>query len=384
MKDLRIVLLALFCLSASAKEFYVTVPASGAEDLKKLVEQGYDVGGIDVEKKTATLVVHESQSLRGLRVLSKREIGRPDALYKKPVDIERTLLQVADYYPHLVTVEKIGRTHDGRDIMAAHIASKFVSSTEPKKAVVFDAMHHAREIMTPEVALDIVDYLTKNYATDPQVQKWVNSYDIWVVPMVNPDGNHKVWNGSSMWRKNVLNGYGVDNNRNYPYEWNSCAGSSGSTSSDTYRGPSPASEPETQALMNLVKRVKPMFNISYHSYSEIVIYPFGCSPKKIPSPDREVYEGVGKDLAKKLVRDSGSGTYTAGTSYELLYNVDGGSIDWMYAANKTMAFVIEINSGSQGFQPSFTTWRDKTVEKQRKGWQYILERMEGPGLPSRG
>ena len=83
----------------------------------------------------------------------------------------------------------------------------------------------------------------------------------------------------------------------------------------------------------------------------------------------------------KLVRDTGNGTYDPGTSYELLYNVDGGSIDWMYGTERIMAFVIEMNGDNLGFQPSFATWRDKTVEKQRAGWQYILDRMEGPGLP---
>jgi len=369
-------------LPALANEYYVKVPYKNFEDLKTFTEQGFDIGGINREKKRVTLVLREDQlaQTRGLRILSKRAVGRPDSKYKKPVDIERLLVEAENNYPSLVKVESIGKSVDGQQIWAARITNSFVISEKPKQAVIFDSMHHAREVMTPEVTLDIVDYLTKNYESDPKVKKWVDSYEIWVVPMVNPDGNNKVWNNSSMWRKNTRNGYGVDVNRNYPYEWNACNGSSGSTSSETYRGPSAGSEPETQALMNLASRVKPMFNISYHSFSEIVIYPYGCSPKHIPAPDRTIYEGVGKELGKKLVRDSGNGTYSPGTSYELLYDVDGGSIDWMYAAEKIMAFVIEINGDNQGFQPSFNTWRDKTVQRQRAGWQYILDRMEGPGI----
>ena len=384
MRHITIALL-LAATSVLAAEYYVEVPFKDAEDLKIFTLLELDVGGINLERKTATLVVPEEElpRTRRFRVVSQRKVEAPDPLFKKYPDVERALKEAANVYPHLATLESIGKSLEGREIWALNLTARFVVTEQPKKAVLFDAMHHAREVMTPEVALDIVDYLTKNYATDAKVQKWLNSYSIWVVPMLNPDGNNKVWTSSSMWRKNNRDGHGVDINRNYPYEWNSCSGSSGNPQSDTYRGKNPGSEPETQAIMGLVSRIRPMFNISYHSYSEIVIYPFGCDPKKIPSPDREVYEGVGRELGAKLVRDSGSGTYTPGTSYELLYNVDGGSVDWMYATEKVMSFVVEVNSSSQGFQPSYDTWREVTVNRQRAGWQYILNRMEGPGLPSR-
>ena len=127
-------------------------------------------------------------------------------------------------------------------------------------------------------------------------------------------------------------------------------------------------------------RIQPKFNLSYHSYSELVIYPFGCSPEKVPSPDADIYLQTGKELAKKLVKDSGQGSYKAGTSYELLYNVDGGSIDWMYGKEKVMAFVVELNGSYQGFQPSYSKWRDSTVARQRAGWMYLLEQMDKPGI----
>ncbi len=382
MKFQWLCLLLGFSLPAFAAEYYIRVPFKNYEDIKRLVDQGFDVGGINLQKKRVTLVVKEEDlpKTRGMKILEKRAIGRPDSQYKKPVDVEKMLFDTETAFPHLAKVESIGKTGEGRDIWAIHLTSYFFVSEKPKLSVLFDAMHHAREVMTPEVALDIVDYLTKNYGADPKVTKWMNQYDIWVVPMLNPDGNNKVWNSSSMWRKNNRGGYGVDPNRNYTYEWNSCNGSSGSQSSETYRGPSAGSEPESQALMNLATRIKPMFNISYHSYSEIVIYPYGCSPKHIPAPDQAIYEGVGKELAAKLVRDSGSGSYDPGTAYELLYDVDGGSIDWMYASEKVMSFVIEMNGDAEGFQPSYAAWRDKTVQRQRLGWQYILDRMEGPGI----
>jgi len=180
-----------------------------------------------------------------------------------------------------------------------------------------------------------------------------------------------MWNYDNWWRKNNRGGFGVDLNRNYPSGWNKCNGSSGDQSSQTYRGPNPASEPETQAMMNFIANVRPVFDISYHSYSELVIYPLGCSPERTATKD--VVEKIGKEVATKI-------NYKPGTAWELLYNADGGDIDWMYEAYQVIPFVIELNSRMQGFQPKFSKWRDKTVQRTRAGWMHLLDRMAGSGI----
>lgn len=130
--------------------------------------------------------------------------------------------------------------------------------------------------------------------------------------------------------------------------------------------------------MNLVERTKPVFDISFHSYSEIVIYPEGCNGKR--TTNREVVEKIGADLASLLPLDNGKGTYKAGTAWELLYSVDGGDIDWMYNVHQVIPYVIEVNSSSQGFQPSYSKWRDPTVQKIRAGWKMLLNRLDGSGI----
>lgn len=362
--------------------YYVEVPFKAASEIGELRARGLDVAGVNLETHTVSLVMNEKdlKATRDLGILSFREVGRLDDEYLDPTELEGILSNYERNYPDLVRRESIGKTHEGRDIWAVALTQKYSNQKEPKKAIVIDSMHHAREVMTTEVAVDIIDYLTKNYETDSKVKSWLDKYEIWVVPMLNPDGNNKVWTEDHMWRKNTSGGHGVDINRNYPYAWASCNGSSGFQFSDTFRGPSGGSELETQALMSLVSRVKPKFNLSYHSFSEIVIYPFGCDPKTVPEPDAAVYLKTGKELASKLGRDSGSGSYKAGTSYDLLYNVDGGSIDWMYGKEKVMAFVVELNGSSQGFQPDYKKWRDSTVKRQREGWIYLLDQMAVPGI----
>jgi hypothetical protein len=346
--------------------------------------QGFEIGGVNYRKGVVSLLVEETDLKRipRLSVVSKRRVNaRPDADYKTPAAIESFLAATAANFPELATVETIGKSVQGANIDAIHLTSSTVPPPAGgKKAILFDCMHHAREVMTTEVCYDIIDYLTRNYATDTRTQTWLNRYDVWVVPVVNPDGTNTVFTSDNMWRKNMEGGYGVDLNRNYPYQWNYCEGSSSDTSAEDYRGPSAASEPETQALMSLVTKIHPKMGMSYHSYSELVMYPYGCRPETIPSADSALYQSVGQQLGAKLVTDDGSGTYQVGTPYELLYNADGNSMDWMYMTEGTMEFSVEVNGTDAGFQPPYAQWRDKTVQGQRAGWQFLLDSMSGPGL----
>jgi hypothetical protein len=352
--------------------------------LRHLISEGYDIAGVDVEHHTVDVVIGKGvmAELRALElgsIVNTKNIDpqvAPDSGYTTYTELTAILNDYRSRFPGIVSVQSIGKSHEGRDIWAVKISDN-VEVEENEPVVFFNAMHHAREVMTTEIALDIIDQLTNSYASNSRTQNWVNSNAIWVVPMVNPDGNNKVWTANNMWRKNTREGYGVDINRNYPYAWGTCNGSSGSSYSDTYRGPSAGSEPETQAMMSLVGRIKPVLSISYHSYSELVIYPYGCDGEH--TPDRETIEGVGRQLASRLPKDGSSGSYDPGTSWELLYAVDGGDIDWYYNEHHVLPYVIEVNSTSQGFQPPFS-WRQKTVEKNRAGWSFMIDRLSQSGV----
>ncbi len=297
-------------------------------------------------------------------------VAAPDSRYQNPDEIEDFVRSTHARFPDITDVRVIGKTLEGREILAMKISDN-AETDEVEPVVLVNAMHHAREIMTPEITTDMIDYLTSRYGHDRDVTRWVNNTEIWVIPMFNLDGNQKMWLEDSMWRKNTRGGFGVDLNRNYPTGWNSCNGSSSWQSAQDYRGTAPASEPETAAMMNFVSAIKPVFNISYHSYSEIVIYPFGCRPRRTPA--EEAVEAIGAEIGKKL-------DYKPGTAWELLYNADGGDIDWMYTEHQVIPYVIEINSTGDGFHPDYAKMRDKTVARNRAGWMHLFSRLEGPSL----
>lgn len=381
-----VVLLGAGRASSTPDYYMVRIAWTGPQAVGELAARGFDIAGVDLEAKEFSVVtdmvgLKQLKNIRGIKTLSSKFVVETlDTSYKKPSDIETALKKIAFDYPNLAVTDVIGRSTDGRDIYAIKLTDRFFIPDHEKPTVLIDAMHHAREVMTPEVALDIADYLTSKFATDPKVQEWLRLNEIWIVPMLNPDGNNRVWTNSSMWRKNTRGGYGVDNNRNYPQFWGSCNGSSGNTGAEDYRGPNSASEPETKALMDLATRIKPVVNLTLHSASEMVLYPYGCPNQSLPAAQGATIKKIAAEMGRKLVRDSGNGTYAVGTPPDLLYPADGGSIDWMFAKLGALSFVIEMNSTNQGFQPSFSRWRDATVQKMRPGWQYLLDRIAGPSI----
>jgi len=353
--------------------------------LKSVQDQHLDVAGVSWDKLFVDLVVsledfdrleklYEVEILRG-----PGEGMKVDPEYLQPAEMTALIQGLAASYPDLTQLITIGDTEQGRTMIAIKISDN-ADVDEDELAVLYNGQHHAREVMTAEITTDIVEYLLTNYGSDPEVTYWVDTYEIWVVPQVNLDGIQYVFTNYDMWRKDRHDPppgssyYGIDPNRNYPSFWGSCNGSSGSPSSDTYRGQFPGESYCVTNMMTFASMVRPVFDISYHTYSELVIYPYGCSGDY--TPDHDAIANIGQGMAAVIQRDDGGMGYTPGTSWEILYDTDGGDIDWYYTDLGTFPYVIEANAS--GFLPDYQTWRDITVQRNRAGWQYLLNRLDGP------
>src|SRR5436190_3657016 len=157
--------------------------------------------------------------------------------------------------------------YNGYDLWAMHITNQAIPG--PKPVFWYDGAIHAREIAVPEVAMRLISWLLDNYNTNADAHWLVDYHDIWIVPMLNPDGHHIVeaggaspyyqrknsnnTNGCTTWPPSASVQFGTDNNRNFPFLWGCCNGSSTASCDQTYRGPSAGSDPETQAVMNQVR-----------------------------------------------------------------------------------------------------------------------------------
>jgi hypothetical protein len=314
--------------------------------------------------------------------------------YTNPAELEAFLQQTAQDHPAITRLVALGTSVQGRTIWGLMISDN-AAQDEDELAILFNGAHHAREVMTPEIVMDIIDHLTDNYGTDPDLTAKVDAYQIWCVPMVNPDGVNIVHTLDDFWRKNArdndsngtLNSNdGVDLNRNYDWGWgNQCLGSSGSFSSQSYRGPQEGSEPETEAMIALGRRIQPVFDVEYHSYGEDVFYAMSCDPQDfnpeldtVTGPDTYISRVTAEDFAARIVQADGGIGYNAAPFGD---RVDGVGRDHQYHENGTIAFVTEVNSSAEGgFHPDYNLYRDPTVEGQRPGWVWLIDRIQGPAI----
>ena len=263
--------------------------------------------------------------------------------YHSYAELERDLFELEKSYPEIAKVFDIGDSWENRNIYAIKISDN-VEYDEDEAEVFFVGCHHAREWITVEIPYLIAHYLLLNYYQDPEIKWIVDNSEIWIVPLLNPDGLEYSITTFRYWRKNRRdngNGsYGVDLNRNYSYMWG-CdnIGSSPNPFSQTYRGPYPFSEPETQAIKNLFEQKNFKVVVSYHSYSQIILYPWGYT--KEPSPLNDLLEELSSKMSELIYQVNGN-LYEFGQGGSFLYLTNGEATDWFLGTYNIPAFTIEL------------------------------------------
>ncbi|MEU4774759.1 M14 family metallopeptidase [Micromonospora sp. NPDC023644] len=285
-----------------------------------------------------------------------------DSNYHDYAELTAAVNKVVADHPGIARKISIGSSYEGRDLMAVKISDN-VATDESEPEILFNSQQHAREHLTVEMAVYLLNLFTDSYGTDSRITNIVNTREIWIVPTVNPDGSeYDIATGSyRSWRKNRQpnsgSSYvGTDLNRNWSYQWGCCGGSSGSTSSDTYRGPSAFSAPETAALRNFVnsrvvggtQQIKA--NIDFHTYSELVLWPFGYTYNNTGTGMTADQYNTFATLGQQMANTNG---YTPQQSSDL-YITDGDSIDWMWGQHGIWAYTFEMYPGSAtggGFYP---------------------------------
>lgn len=347
----------LFCKGALPNDVSVEIPWK------------YNDGDYLTYKKASPV-----QHARGFRV---------DLSFKNPRMVEELLRAYHARFPTLTRLVEIGRSHQGRPILALSIA-RGLKPNERRPSVLINGSHHGDEPISTEISLDAIEYILSRAGRDPQVNRWLDALEIWVVPQVNPDGAEAFLERSQvMGRKNardtdrdgVIRGReGVDLNRNYPFRWGGLGekGSKSNPVSSRYRGPSAASEPEVQALMSLVGQEVFASSISYHTGTVCVLAPYTIDGVSDPTPN-EAW-AIGEQITRALPR------HPEGRRFRLrrkIYSVDGTDQDWMRATHGTVALLVEAVRRT----PRDYCTRKRTVEANRPSWVTLLDRtVDGPLL----
>ncbi|MBD3167836.1 MAG: T9SS type A sorting domain-containing protein [candidate division Zixibacteria bacterium] len=320
-----------------AEEEYVELPLHDSE-IKLLEQNGFNYA----------IVIHDLEAY-----YASRSDGLDMGGFRTFSEAVSFMNQLVSTYPSYCKMENIGSSHNGNTIWAMKISDNVnIEETEPE--VLYTGLTHAREPIGMSICLDFAEWLLTNYGSNPTATNLVDNRQIWFIPVINPDGylyNEQTNpNGGGMWRKNRRNNggsYGVDINRNYTYMWGyDDNGSSPYPTSETYRGPSAGSEPETQTVMQFCEDHNFILALHYHSYGEYFLYPFGYNNSN--TPDHSTFV----EIADSATTFNG---YAAGKAGDLLYPVNGDAVDYSYGEqetkNKIFGFTPEVGNSYDGFWP---------------------------------
>lgn len=302
-----------------------------------------------IDSELAVYQVLHQQGMPGATAELDSNLGN----YHTYSEMETALDSMASNFPLITRLDTLGTSVEGRLIRGIKISDN-AAMDENEPEVLIMGCHHARELMSVEIPLLLAEYILDGYGQSSQLTGMVDGREIWIVPMVNPDGHVYVqFNHSgesyNWWRKNRrdnLDGsYGVDLNRNYSYKWGyDNAGSSPNTGSAVYRGPAPFSEPETQAVRDFCADHSFSVALSYHSYSELILYPWGYSP--IYTEDHEFFSTFADSLER------GTGYLPGCSATGAIYPTNGDTDDWAYGEttqkDRFYCFTVELNSYEEG------------------------------------
>jgi murein tripeptide amidase MpaA len=300
---------------------------------------------------------------------------------------------VAAAHPDIVRILSIGRSYEGRRIWAAEVSDN-VGQDEGEPEVFFDGLHHAREHLSAEMAIYVLDLLSGRYGQDTalgrKVTRLVDSRRTWIVFMVNPDGLQHDLSGSPYrsWRKNRQptpgsQRVGTDINRNYGYRFGCCGASSRDPAAWDYRGPRAWSTPEARAVRDFVRsrvvgglqRIRT--HITFHTAGQLVLWPFAYTRRDLPPDmtalDLHTFRAMGRAMAA-------TNGYRAKQS-SAMYPTDGDQIDWMYAQQRIFSFTFELYPRG-GAAPGRHYPPDERIGRQtRRNRDAVLYLMARAGCP---
>ncbi|MDH3231030.1 MAG: M14 family zinc carboxypeptidase [Alphaproteobacteria bacterium] len=356
----------------------MTIGGLSLGQVQKLARQGLDIGavrkgavatgprGVPFQSYDVEAVVSSGESERlkaeGFRLTDipgkgpVHKIGTPYEVYRsfdEPIGgIRAQISKIHADYPDLVQVTTIGKSLQGRPILALRLTNKAAKGAKPE--VLFVATTHAREWVSTEVAMRLARYLLANHGSDARVTDLLDTTEIWIIPVVNPDGYQYTFTDERLWRKNlrdndgdgvISTSDGVDINRNFNSHWGyDDEGSSPALPDAAFRGTAPESEPETRAQADFVRAHDFKFVVSYHTYGNLILYPWGWQVKT-PSLDDAIFVAQAGTDSSPAIYDSLLGVgYDPGVGADL-YITNGDFTDWAYNGAGVPGHTVELTDG---------------------------------------
>ncbi|XP_075687369.1 carboxypeptidase O-like [Rhinoderma darwinii] len=327
-------------------EVHVRVPSSRLNDTKQKLHQkqiSFKVLIDDVQKLIDEQFVVERRQKRFLNSFNY-------AKYHPMNEIYEWMDQIKETHKELVTLHYLGSTYETRPIYYFKIG---LPSNTKKKIIWMDCGIHAREWISVAFCQWFIKEILQHRSHNPVIQKALENIDFYIVPVLNIDGFVYSWTMDRLWRKSRSshdngNCYGVDLNRNFDSNWCSI-GASNNCSSLTFCGTGPASEPEVQAVSQLVSSLKSdiLCFLTMHSYGQLILLPYGYTQD--PSVNHDEKLSVGQGAASKIAETHGA-QYRVGSASHILYSNSGSSRDWATDLGIPFSYTFELrDNGTFGF-----------------------------------
>ncbi|KAM9820269.1 carboxypeptidase B2 [Neosynchiropus ocellatus] len=270
--------------------------------------------------------------------------------YHSLEDIYWWINRTSQNHPDSVKVILLGSSYEKRPIYALKLS---LNSRPNKKAIWIDCGIHAREWISHAFCLWFVQYSLAFYKQNEEITFILDNMDVYVLPVLNPDGYRYTWTTDRMWRKNRsvcsrTGCVGADLNRNFDANW--CTeGASSNPCSEIYCGGFPESEPESQAVANFLRSHKDSIALylTIHAYSQMLLFPYSYTMEEAEN-HKDLLE-MAREAANSIRRYYRN-NYKYGAGAKTIYLAPGGSDDWAYNLGIKYSFTFELQDrGRYGF-----------------------------------
>ncbi|KAF5656453.1 ECM14-like protein [Fusarium heterosporum] len=314
--------------------------------------------------------------------------------YEDHIDYFRDL---QSQFPNNSKIVSSGKSYQKRNIYGLHL---YGDDGPGKPAVLYHGSVHAREWIAGPTLEYITLQLVKGFkGGDKDVKSYLNKYDFYIFPFVNPDGFVYSQTADRLWRKNRQpppasapnqSCIGRDINRNWEFGWDSNKrGASTDPCSQTYRGEKPTDSPENQGLDTLVRKLRDTVGIAlyidFHSYGQYILSPFGYK-EDLYAPELGKWTKAAA-LVSEAIREASTDqtTYTFGPSGAVLYVTTGAAPDHVYSiGGAKFSYTIELrDTGENGFVLPPEQIRPN-VEEQWAGQKVLLSLLDETFFDGKG
>nr|XP_020668346.1 carboxypeptidase A1-like [Pogona vitticeps] len=273
--------------------------------------------------------------------------------------------------PDLVSKIEIGQSYEGRPIYVL----RFSTGGDKRPAIWIDTGIHSREWITQATGLWTANKINNEYGKDALLTSILDSMDIFLEIVTNPDGFAYTHSTNRMWRKTrSINAgsscIGVDPNRNWDVGFGG-PGASSNPCDETYHGAFPHSESEVKSIVDFILahgNVKSVLSI--HSYSQMLMFPYGYTQQ--PAADHEELDNLAREAVAALKEVYGT-EYTFGSLIDTIYQADGTTIDWSYKNGVKYSFTFELRDRGQH---GFVLPANQIIPTAEETWVALLKIME--------